>query len=43
MSQNKGQEECAKSFLNSIKNNTKSPIEISEIFEIQANLLKISK
>ena len=40
--QDKGQINCAKEFINSIKKDLESPIKINEIFEVQKWLLKIS-
>tara|TARA_B100000161_G_scaffold90469_1_gene63520 strand:- start:1080 stop:3221 length:2142 start_codon:yes stop_codon:yes gene_type:complete len=43
LKQDKGQVLCAKQFLNSIKNNTESPIPLEQIFEVQNWLLKVQK
>ncbi len=40
LKQDKGQVECTKKFINSIKNNEKCPIPLEQIFEVQKWLLK---
>jgi len=43
LKQDKGQVQCTKKFINSIKNNSESPIPIEEIFEVQNWLLKVQE
>ena len=41
LKQDKGQNNCISSFLNSIKTNSPSPIPVNEIFEIQEWILNL--
>ncbi len=43
INQDKGQSECVKQFISSIRNNTQSPIPIEQIFEVQRWILKAVK